>query len=190
MTHYLRFDTRIGVLRSIISPFQNQLNEIKKICVAENNIYWDSIYADDIEHLVGTVFIILQNYINSSISDLFPDLSKLYSKYSFDKKINNSQTTRIELIIAVANYYKHRDLPTKLEKYTEKPFIDLKIKFIEENFGPPTKITGACSPVFNGFGMLSESWDFNDLISIVSEWRENMWLKEEVDNFNLNRAIP
>ena len=43
------------------------LEDIIEICKG-NLDYWDSIYADDTEHLVGTVFIVLQNYINSSIS--------------------------------------------------------------------------------------------------------------------------
>lgn len=38
---------------------------------------------------------------------------------------------------------------------------------------------GSNSPVFTGFSLLSELWSFDDLINIVSEWRENMWLSEE-----------
>lgn len=182
MGHYLRIDTRIGVIKDIISPFQLQIDNIKEICEKDSFIYWDDFYADDTEHLVGTVFIVLQNYINSSISDLFPDLSKLFTKYSIDKKVNNAQTTRIELIIAIANYYKHRDLPPKLAKHTLKSLNDLNIEFKEiydvENDKYFHKI-GSGSPVFEGFSLLSEFWNFNDLINIVSEWRENLWLKEE-----------
>jgi len=182
MGDYLRIDTRIGVVKEIILPFQLQLDKIAEICEKDNYIYWDCAYADDFEHFAGTVFIILQNYINSSISDLFEDCKDLYTKYSIDKKVNNTQTTRIELIIAIANYYKHRDLPTKLSKYTVKPFDDLKIKYKEtydEQSDKNYHIVGSCSPVFNGFDMLSKLWNFNDLIDIVSEWRENMWVNEE-----------
>jgi hypothetical protein len=38
---------------------------------------------------------------------------------------------------------------------------------------------GASSPVFSGLDMLSKNWDFIDLINLVSEWRENLWLNEE-----------
>lgn len=180
--NYLRIDMRIGVIKDIISPFQAQLDNIYEICSKDNYDYWDSLYADDTEHLVGTVFIVLQNYINSSISDLFPDLSKLSTLYSIDKKVSNSQTTRIELIIAIANYYKHRDLPTKLHPNTTKPLEDLKIEYKEiydEKDEKYYHIIGSCSPVFNGFSLLSEPWSFNDLIDIATDWRENMWLKEE-----------
>lgn len=96
--------------------------------------------------------------------------------------MNNSQTTRIELIIAIANYYKHRDLPTKLHPNTIKPLDDLSIEYKEmfdEQNDIYSHIIGSCSPVFKGLSLLSELWDFNDLINIVSDWRENMWLYEE-----------
>lgn len=182
MGHYLRPDTRINVIKNIISPFQLQLNNVNEMCKKENYIHWDDCYADDTEHLVGTVFIVLQNYINSSISDLFPDLSKLFTKYSLDKEISNTQTSRIELIIAIANYYKHRDLPTPLHENTAKIFdnlnIDFKCVYDVQNDKYFHEI-GSNSPVFSGFSLLSESWSFDDLINIVSEWRECMWLNEE-----------
>jgi hypothetical protein len=180
--HWRRNDSRINVVTEIVSQFQLQLNSVIEQCENDDYIYWDSCYADDTEHLVGTVFIILQNYINSSISDLFPELTKLYTKYSLDIKIFDSKTTRIELIIAIANYYKHRDLPTKLHENTSKTLDNLNIDYNEifdtqshEYFHK----VGAGSPIFYGFSLLSEKWSFNDLISIISEWRENMWLNEE-----------
>lgn len=179
MGHYLRKDLRIRILKNLVNPFQLQLVDIFENSKKEGHIYWDSVYADDTEHLVGTVFIILQNYINSSISDLYPDLTKLYHKYTIDKTIDNSRTTRIELIIAIANYYKHRDLPSVLHKDTVKHFENLGIEYKEiydhESNRYFHKI-GADSPVFNGLSYLSESWDCNELIQIVSDWRENLWL--------------
>ena len=178
MTHYLRNDTRIRVIRNLMTPFIKQLNDIREICKKDNFKYWD-IYEDDTEHLIGTVFIILQNYINSSISDLYPELSIINQKYSVDKLINeDSKTTRIQLIISIANYYKHRDLPKELYKPTTYPFEDLKIEYKaiynSENNKFYYKI-GSGSPIFNGLTLLSEEWDLNDLIEIVSDWRENLW---------------
>ena len=186
MEHFFREDARIENIKNIIDPFQKQLNNVTKLCEKDGFDWWDNIYADDTEHLAGTVFIILQNYINSSISDLYPELTKLHSKYASDKKVNaNSKTTRIELIIALANYYKHRDLPIKLHKYTTSPLIDLKIEYKHvydmENNKYFHKM-GADSPVFNGLGILSAEWEFKDLIAIVSEWRENLWNIELKNN--------
>ncbi|MGK0366759.1 MAG: hypothetical protein ACI85O_003834, partial [Saprospiraceae bacterium] len=41
---------------------------------------------------------------------------------------------------------------------------------------------GADSPIFNGLSLLSEGWELNDLIEIVSEWRENLWKCEYKSN--------
>jgi hypothetical protein len=179
MGHYLRKDSRIETMKNIIDPFQKQLNNVLELCKKDDFDWWNNFYADDTEHLVGTVFIILQNYINSSISDLYPELTKLHTKYTLDKKVNvNSKTTRIELIIALANYYKHRDLPTELHKYTINPLFDLGIehKYIYdiENNKYFNKM-GADSPIFKGLNHLTKQWEFNDLITITSEWRENLW---------------
>lgn len=182
MMHYMRIDTRIGIVRNIISPLRDQFEKIKEINKEYEFYYWDMIYADDTEHIVGLVFIILQNYINSSISDLYPDLKKVYTKYSNDKKIKKSQITRIELIITIANYYKHRDLPPELHNNTTRVLDDLNIKYKEyydEQDLEYFYAIGASSPVFSGLDMLSENWDFLDLINIVSEWRENLWINEE-----------
>ena len=182
MGHYLRIDSRIKIIENLIKPFQMQLEYILENSKKEGHIYWDSVYADDTEHIVGTVFIILQNYINSSISDLYPELLKLHTKYEIDKKINNSNTTRIELIISIANYYKHRDLPSDLRKDTAKHFENLGIEykhFYDSENGKYFHEIGSGSPVFSGLSYLSDSWDLNDLIQIVSEWRENLWLTEE-----------
>lgn len=177
---YSRIDTRLNILKKIISPFQNHLNEIYIINKKSDFIHWDSVYADDTEHFVGTAFIAFQNYINSSIHDLYPELKKTHTKYSFDKKLNNSNTTRIELIIAIANFYKHRDSPDDLQKNTIKPLEDLDISFkqIFTNDNTFFHKIGSDSPVFSGFALLSEFWNLNDLIKIVSEWRENLWLNE------------
>jgi hypothetical protein len=191
MTHYLRIDSRINTVKKLIKPIQIEFEKIIIHNKKEEYIYWDSVYSDDAEHLVGIVFIVLQNYINSSISDLFPDLKEIHSKYQLDKEINNSKTTRIELINAIANYYKHRDLPKQLHgntaKYLENLEIEYKNNYDLEN-GKYSHKLGAESPVFKGLSYLSDSWDLNDLIDIVSDWREQLWLKEEDKNDNYKKS--
>jgi uncharacterized protein YeeX (DUF496 family) len=181
---YMRIDTRINVVKGIISPLKMQFDNILEINKEYNWDSWEMLYADDNEHVVGIVFIILQNYINSSLSDLYPDLTRLHQKYSVDKKIRNTQTTRIELIITLANYYKHRDLPSELHKNTARVLDDLGIKFREIYDEDNLKYhhsVGSISPIFTGLSLLSEKWDLDDLVNIVSEWRENLWLSAEVE---------
>jgi hypothetical protein len=181
MPNYLRTDSRINIVKKLIKPIKIEFDKIIIHNKKEEYIYWDSVYSDDTEHIVGIVFIVLQNYINSSISDLYPDLKKIHSKYQLDKEINNTETTRIHLIIALANYYKHRDLPQKLRENTIKHLANLEIEY-ENNYdledGKYSHKLGAESPVFSGLSYLSDSWDLNDLIDIVSDWREQLWLME------------
>ena len=180
--HIYKIDRRINIVRKLIEPFQIQLNEIEELLKVEGNEFWDMLYADDTEHIVGTAFIILQNYINSSISDLYPGLEKLYLKYSIGEKIENTQLTRIHLIISIANYYKHRDLPTVLHKPTSDTLDKLGIiykNYYDKKNEKYFHEIGSNSPVFKGFSILSSSWNFNDVIDIISIWRENMWEIEE-----------
>jgi hypothetical protein len=182
MTHLYRTDSRINIVRKLIEPFQLQLNEIVKSVKIQGGEYWDMLYADDTEHFVGTVFIILQNYINSTISDLYPELEKIHLKYSIGTKIENTQSTKIQLIVSIANYYKHRDLPSVLHKYTSNTLNDLGIEykyFCDEQNDEYFHEVGSNSPVFTGFTKLSDSWNFNDVIDAISLWRENMWEIEE-----------
>lgn len=178
----MRIDNRINIVNKLISPFKMQFDETLSSCKNENPEFWDMIYADDTEHLVGIVFIILQNYINSSINDLYPDVLKLHTYYSFDKKINDSQTSRIELITSIANFYKHRDLPADLRQSTLKHFDNLAIPykvFYNTETSEYFHKIGSASPVFEGLCLLTETWNLNELIEIVSEWREILWLDEE-----------
>jgi hypothetical protein len=182
MPHIYRIDSRINIVKKLIEPFQLQLNEIVESVKIQGNEYWDMLYADDAEHFVGTVFIILQNYINSSISDLYPELEKIHLKYLIGSKIENTQSTKIQLIVSIANYYKHRDLPSVLHKYTSNTLDDLGIEykyFYDEQNDKYFHEVGSNSPVFTGFTKLSNSWNFNDVIDAVSLWRENMWEIEE-----------
>lgn len=71
---YLHNDSRIKIVKKLISPFTELLHEYLK----EDAELWDAYYADDCEHIVGTVFIIIQNYINSTINDFYPEEIKLY----------------------------------------------------------------------------------------------------------------
>ena len=182
MSHIYRIDNRIRIVKKLIEPFQLQLNEIVESVKTQGNEYWDMVYADDTEHFVGTVFIILQNYINSSISDLYPELEKIHSKYSIGTKIENTKLTKIQLIVSIANYYKHRDLQSVLHKSTSNTLNDLSIEyknFYNEANDEYFHEVGSNSPVFTGFTKLSNSWDFNEVIDAVSLWRENMWKIKE-----------
>lgn len=85
MPHFQRFDRRIITAKKLVNPLQLQLNKITNSVKIQGNEYWDTLYADDAEHIVGIAFIILQNYINGSISDLYPELEKLHLNIPLDQ---------------------------------------------------------------------------------------------------------
>jgi hypothetical protein len=185
MAHILKKDRRLLTLIELLKPFQIKLYIIKSICKSENYVNWDSVYSDDLEDWVGGAFIFIQNYINSSISDLYPNLKEQYKIYNCDVKFYKTNISRIDLIIAIANYYKHRDSPPPLHKNTSKIFEILKIDYkenVENKNDQYSLIIGANSPIYSGFSFLSSNWDLEDIVVLVSEWREKMWLEYEKNN--------
>jgi len=109
-THWRSVDYRIESLSQTIQELETAVQELRK---KEKEIHWyyGLWFLEEVEHIYGLAFIALQNYINSSIYDRFQNLTKQYLKYKIGKEFNNSGRTKIELIIALANYYKHRDYP-------------------------------------------------------------------------------
>lgn len=92
--------------------------------------------------------------------------------YSDGKKVELSNTSQIELIIATANFYKHRDQPGKLIHYTTNPFENVGINYKEVYGETFFHSLGSSSPVFQVLTKLTNNWNLNDLITIVTEWRK------------------
>ena len=83
----------------------------------------------------------------------------------------------IELIIGLANYFKHRDDKRDLNKGTSDILTDFGFKYFES-------VDVLDSPIFKGLEILSIEWKITELIEIVQEWRENIWKIEENTNHN------
>jgi hypothetical protein len=65
---------------------------------------------------------------------------------------------------------------------TSEKLNDLSIEYkdsVEKENGKYYKKVGAESLVYKGLSYLSDSWDLNDLIDIVTDWREQLWLTQE-----------
>jgi len=171
--HWKEYDNRAISLNVIINSLEKLIIELKK---KEDEVYWyDGIWLlEETEPIIGITFITLQNYINSSIYDKFNNLEKQYLKYKIGEEFNNSRRTKIELIIAVANYFKHRDHPKELRGETSKILTDFNIQF-DKN------VDIINSPIFKAIGLLSKNWEVNDLIEIVVNWRNKLW---EIDDCN------
>ncbi|PNW27040.1 hypothetical protein [Formosa algae] len=74
-THYTRHDYRIESLKYILSGLENSINQLNKVS-KKYPIYRETFYVEEVEPIYGMAFIALQNYINSSIFDLYESLNK------------------------------------------------------------------------------------------------------------------
>lgn len=165
-THWLRLDHRKGTLEMVISGIQAPIDQCRK---SMDQIDWyDGLwYLEETEPLYGLVLIAFQNYINSSIYDRFQSIEKKNSLYKNGDTIPEKNRTYIELIICLANYYKHRDDDRSLHPGTAKVLDDLQIPFsnieIEE------------SPIFKGMDLLSINWNLSEISKRLFDWRESLW---------------
>jgi hypothetical protein len=169
-THYLKLDHLKSILEIIISGFDNSINVLRERI---DKIHWydGSWFIEEVEPIVGLAFIAYQNYINSSIYDRFGNLNNKLEVYKNGSGFIDKKRTEIELIVAIANYFKHRDDEQPLHKGTQAVFEDLHLEFIDIN--APELL-----PILRGFHILSDSWNLNDVTKIVTDWRESLWVEE------------
>ena len=170
-THIKEYDGRIISLIPIINSLEKLIEELKEKEVEVN--WYDGLWLlEETEPIIGIAYITLQNYINSSIFDKYKNLKKQYHKYKIGDDFNNSGRTKIELIIAVANYFKHRDHPKELREVTSKILTDFDIQFDKS-------VNIENSPIFKAIALFSENWKVNDLIEVVVNWRKKLWEIDE-----------
>ena len=165
-THYKRVDYRLESLTYTVEGIQNSVLMLNKKFKA-TDWYGGSWFLEEVEPILGLTFIALQNYINCSIYDCFGTLEKKHEKYKLGKKIKNSSRTDIELIVGIANYYKHRD-ENNLKPNTTNILKDCNFRFDKDT---PTQD----SPIFKGLEYYTSTWDLTKLIETVTDWREKLW---------------
>lgn len=162
-----RYDSRIVSLTLTIDGLKKAILELEEK-VDEIECYDGLWFLEEAEPIVGLAFIAFQNYINSSIFDRYETLNSQYEKYKIGKLIENSNRFEIELIVGIANYFKHRDDPNDLRKSTASILKDCHLKFNKE-----IDITN--SPIFEGLNYFCKSRDLMKVIHVVANWREKLW---------------
>lgn len=171
LTDYKQFDFRISSLKMIISGLENSIYELKK--KLNETEWYDAIWLlEESEPIFGFAFVAAQNYINSSIYDRFETLEKQYKVYKNGKIINSKGRTDIELIISLANYFKHRDHPKDLIGETYNILNDFNLQF-----GKDIDISN--SPIFKGLELFSKNWDLKEIIKAIEIWRCQLWELEK-----------
>jgi|SRR5690554_4327591 len=163
-THWRIVDFRAASLNETISGLNNSI--IFLLEKQKENDWYDGLwFLEDSESIYGLVFIAFQNYINGSIKDLFENLNNKTELYKLNPKFENFEKTKIELIIGLANYIKHKDEP-KLHSGTQKILDCFNLKNSEE-------ITE--SAIFGGLDLLDKEWNLFEIQKIVENWREELF---------------
>jgi len=168
--HYLRIDHRavslditIKGLTETITFLKNQIDEIDWY-----DGYW---FMEESEPIYGLAFIAFQNYINGSIKDIADSLKEKETYYKLEQYLKEGNRSRIELIIGLANYAKHKD-----EGTPHKGTKDILDHF-NLNYEDVTYLDK--SPIFQGLTLLNEDWDLLQVKTFVTDWRELLWSRNE-----------
>jgi len=137
--------------------------------------YYADFYFDETELIYGVILLSLQNYINKSCADFLDvkllNCNKAYQLYTKGSKVVIGKVTQVQLIIALANYFKHKDGNDKLHEHTIECLkkVDL-LKFSEklDSDREDTLITEGLSL------LIKDLRDVSYLLQIVKEWRTSI----------------
>src|ERR1700761_8434801 len=107
-TNWRRHDFRYKSLFMVIDGLNKSIAELEKN-VTDIHWYDGDWLMEETEPIYGLAFIAIQNYINGSIADIDGSTKNKNLFYKKDKPIDGYDRTPIELIIALANYIKHKE---------------------------------------------------------------------------------
>lgn len=154
---------------SLVTTFDGLETSIQSLIKFQKETEWydGGFLREDTEPIYGLAFIALQNYINSSIYDFDDTLDGKLDFYKYGEELKNG-VTKVELMICLANYFKHRDDSRGLHRGTAQILNKLNMEY-GGNFDIDN------SPIFEGLIMLDPEWKLNSLAIIAKEWRESLW---------------
>lgn len=154
---------------SLVTTFEGLETSIQKLIEFQKKTEWydGNSLKEDIEPIYGLALIALQNYINSSIYDFDDTLDQKLDFYKYGQELKEG-VTKIELMICLANYFKHRDDSRGLHRGTAQILDKLNMQY-GENFNIDN------SPIFEGLIMLDPELKLDSLAVITKEWRESLW---------------
>ncbi|MCF8459342.1 MAG: hypothetical protein K9G46_01330 [Flavobacteriales bacterium] len=169
-THWRRVDYRAESLRVTIGALDECIESL--LVKTKTQDWYDGVWLlEESEPIIGLGFVAFQNYVNSSIYDRHEELVKQYEKYSTGAEKLKNERTKVELIIAIANYFKHRDSLGDLHEPTRQILADFKL-----NYAKDADVFN--SPILKGFDILSEKNELSEIMELIFEWRKSLWLEE------------
>lgn len=175
--HYLKVDYREASLQTIINGLNDAIATLKKQ-IDKIPCYDGDWFMEESEPIYGLAFIAFQNYINGSIKDFKGELESKHELYKIKNKESKYSKSKIELIIGLANYSKHKD--EGVPHRATKEILDC----FELNYKNVTYLDN--SPIFQGLTILDENWDLLKIKAIAIEWRKLLWNKEIKKPKNIN----
>lgn len=167
-THYMSM-FRQNYLDRVLTKLQELMNTHYEM--HENSDWYDGIFLnEDCQETLGFVFVACQTYIVGTIADT-TNMNEPGLNYKKKEKIKaramrnapqfiNSRT-KIELINAVANYYKHRDEGDP-SGHT-KDILD-EYYLLEEDF-----------PINEAFAIITKDYKIETLSSYLFNWSNHMF---------------
>lgn len=171
-THWRKFDYRIKSLEYTIEALDKV---IEKLQMKSKKVEWydGDWLMEECEPIIGVAFVSFQNYINSSIYDRFKSHKNRYKSYKAADEFDDFGRTKIELIIGLANYFKHRDESAGLHKSTAEILEVFQLERSDSN----KDIGIENSPILKGLEMLSDNWKLYEIIEVVKKWRDELWVR-------------
>lgn len=174
--HSREFDWRIEPLRDILSGLAAGLAAMDERIDSEDG--FDGVSArDHVEPLLGLALVAAQTYALGTVSDLNAvrmsrrvlEMEKLEC-YGCDTIRLNGGVTRIELINASANYFKHHDEWVRWPTGKDRGINDVKIL----NRAGITEMTE--SPCIAAVDLLcGKRWELIVFLQILQEWRAHLF---------------
>lgn len=199
--HWLEANNRDEGLEQLFIGFNNALT-LYRNRMYEVNWYDVDFYWENTDLIYGVMFVSLQNYINQCCYDFLD--AKLFGykvKHEYYKQnskcISGSNVTQIQLIIDLANHFKHRDDPPQKKnpnKKNEEDYIRERFKQIGLEY--PVKETYERFEdrlLIDGLEKLSEDMEISALLKIAKDWRKDIWSEWHKSNssqiFRENHSI-
>lgn len=164
-TSYKINDFRAESLRQIICGLNASVSFLSQ--KQKEYDWYDAIsLLEDSEPIFGLAFVAIQNYINGSINDLYRGVNNKAEFYKLGPKFNTYEKSKIELMVGLANYIKHKEEP-RLHRGTQEILDCFSLKHTNE-------ITE--SAIFGGLDLLSKNWDLFEILEIVESWRKELFI--------------
>ena len=170
------FDWRFSSTKRILEALSDGLKEVERgVDEAQESYQVDEIL-EHTEELLGIAFTTAQTYICGTVSDVNRFLKprsqqtkeQLLKEYS--EKLPASETTKMELCNAVANYYKHHEEWVSWSETGrhQKTVSILRAAGIEETDSLP------CRKAANTLWTNDEGSDLEPLLRMISDWRRSV----------------